>query len=141
MPNIPTLIQGINGGGGGGILDQILGAVPGILGAFGFGENGSGGGPTVAQPIALPGGAAIQPVRGMFPLLGGGNGATCITPRQGVTMRLPSRVDVPVVDAAGNMRFTTFKNVGRPVLWTGDIAIAKRVKKVAGRARRASGGR
>ena len=67
-------------------------------------------------------------------------GATCIVPRAGTSMRLPSRVDVPVQDARGNVRFTTFKNMGRPVLWTGDFAAAKRVKKIAGRARR-SGGR
>jgi hypothetical protein len=67
-------------------------------------------------------------------------GATCITPRQSQVRRLPSRVDVPTMDSSGNVRFTTFKNMGRPVLWTGDFAAAKRVKKVASRARR-SGGR
>jgi len=59
-------------------------------------------------------------------------GGACITPvpsRQ--TMRLPARVDVPTRDAAGNQRFTTFKNMGRPILFTGDVAAAKRVKKVA----------
>ena len=46
----------------------------------------------------------------------------CITPRASATMRLPSRVDVPTADAHGNVRFTTFKNMGRPLLWSGDLA-------------------
>ncbi len=65
----------------------------------------------------------------------------CISPRLSQTMRLPSRVDVPTTDAAGNLRFTTFKNMGRPLLWSGDVAAAKRVRRVASKARRARGGR
>lgn len=152
MPNVPTLVAGLPGsgglfGGGGGILDSLLGAAPSIISALGLGGS-SGGGGSVAQPVAMPGGApiAIPAVFGMEQggfggAVGGFLGGTCITPRASQSLRLPSRVDVPTVDSSGNMRFTTFKNVGRPVLWTGDIAIAKRVKKIAGRARRASGGR
>ncbi len=65
----------------------------------------------------------------------------CITPRAGTSMRLPSRVDVPTTDASGNSKVTTYKNMGRPVLYSGDIAAARRVRKVAARARRARGGR
>jgi hypothetical protein len=35
----------------------------------------------------------------------------------------------------------TYKNMGRPVLYSGDLAASKRVRKVAARARRASGKR
>ncbi len=31
------------------------------------------------------------------------------------------------VDRSGNVRFTTFKNMGRPLLWSGDLAASKRV--------------
>lgn len=90
-------------------------------------------------PTAQPGGAAIP---------GGytGAGVSCIAPggatimqRASMGMRLPSRVDVPTVDRSGNVRFTTFKNMGRPLLWSGDLAASKRVRKVAAKARRAKG--
>jgi len=73
----------------------------------------------------------------LFDLIPGGagnilSGGTCITPVAGrQTMRLPSRVDVPTRDAQGNQRFTTFKNMGRPILWSGDVAAAKRVKRIS----------
>jgi len=122
-------------------------------------------GPPTTPNLALPGGAPIfqnpvfdqTPPTGVFSqpqilnqlpaVLGGGpQGAaalpgTTIQPRLVQSLRLPSRVDVPKVDSAGNLTFTTFKNMGRPILFTGDIACAKRVNKVAARARRARGGR
>lgn len=64
-----------------------------------------------------------------------------IVPRQTMSMRLPSRVDVPMTDSAGNVRFHTFKNMGRPLLYQGDLAACKRVRRVASRAKRARGGR
>lgn len=92
------------------------------------------------QPTSLPGGAMV-PAGGSF-----GAGVSCIPPGSAVIsqrprmgMRLPSRVDVPTVDRSGNVRFTTFKNMGRPLLWSGDLAASKRVRKVAAKARRAKG--
>jgi hypothetical protein len=101
--------------------------------------------PMAQVPTSLPGGAPVMQTggTGLGPVGGG-----CIMPggaqiqqRRGMTMRLPSTVDVPTVDRAGNMRFTTFKNMGRPVLYSGDYAAAKRVTKVASKARRRRGGR
>ena len=98
------------------------------------------GGPMANQPTSLPGGAMV-PAGGSF-----GTGVACIPPGSAVIsqrprmgMRLPSRVDVPTVDRSGNVRFTTFKNMGRPLLWSGDLAASKRVRKVAAKARRAKG--
>lgn len=98
------------------------------------------GGPMANQPTSLPGGAMV-PAGGSF-----GAGVACIPPGSAVIsqrprmgMRLPSRVDVPTVDRSGNVRFTTFKNMGRPLLWSGDLAASKRVRKVAAKARRAKG--
>lgn len=48
--------------------------------------------------------------------------------------------EVHVLNPA-NGRMVTYKNMGRPVLYSGDISAAKRVKKVAARARRAAGKR
>lgn len=152
MPNVSTLIAG--GGGGGGFFGSdpfgsILNAAPAILAALGIGAGGNGGGggggggslPPIAQPGGAPVGGA-QPVGMTSDLMRLATGATCITPTAGAArLRLPSRVDVPVTDASGNMRFVTFKNVGRPILWTGDLAIAKRVKKISGRLGRSRGGR
>ncbi len=157
VPNVSTIFSGIEQ-----LIDFGIGTVVPALQQFGVLPTPPGPlssvpqfpQPSVAQPVAFPGGAPVAQIPVMMNLgnLGIGAGPTsqlgptpgagaCITPRVGTSMRLPSRVDVPVFDSAGNMRFTTFKNVGRPVLWTGDMAIAKRVKKIAGRARRASGGR
>jgi len=112
--------------------------------------------PAQFSPVSMPGGApvgggigrplnvgfpgegsfAAQPV-GLFGALGaatGLGGGACIVPTASApTMRLPSRVDVPTTDAAGNQRFTTFKNMGRPVLWSGDLATVKRVRRIAGK--------
>lgn len=38
-------------------------------------------------------------------------------------------------------RWTWFKPAGRPLLWSGDLSACRRVRKIAGRARRRLGGR
>jgi len=89
-------------------------------------------------PVAFPGGAPVQ--QAAFPMQitpGGGGGQ--IRPAAHCSTSLPSRVDIPTVDARGNTRYTTFKNMGRPLLWSGDLAASKRVRKVAAKARRAKG--
>lgn len=147
MPNVSLFGPFPNGGGfpggtsGGGVLDSLLGAVPGILGGLFPGTF-----PGFKPPAALPGGAPLfggSPVAGMLPDLPFidvvAQGSTCITPRTTTSRRLPARVDVQTVDAAGNPKVTTYKNMGRAILFQGDLAACKRVKKVAGRARRAGG--
>lgn len=98
------------------------------------------GGFGLTAPIALPGGARTAgfdlPFVDVVP-----QGAVCITPRATGSFRLPSRVDVPVPQRDGTVRFTTFKNMGRPILWSGDLAAVKRVRRVASKARRRVGGR
>jgi len=103
--------------------------------------------PMAQVPTSLPGGAPIYgPTSGTQGPLNTNNmcvvpGGAQIRQRAGTSMRLPSTVDVPTVDRSGNVRFTTFKNMGRPVLYSGDYAAAKRVNKVASKARRRRGGR
>lgn len=55
--------------------------------------------------------------------------------------RLPASHVVPYTSASGQTKYATYKNMGRPVLFSGDYAAARRVKKVASKARRYSGGR
>jgi len=138
-------------------LEGLVQAAPEILGAI-FGPQqqqpvglpqfpgplapggGIAGGRLVSAPTSMPGGARTAgfdlPFVDVVP-----QGAVCITPRATGSFRLPSRVDVPVPQRDGTMRFTTFKNMGRPLLWSGDVAAAKRVRRVAAKARRGLGGR
>jgi len=160
MPEIST--SGVSGGFGGflGGLGEFIGAItpiaqtliPALLPQPGRSPVFMPGG---ALPFGLPGfpqatraGFELFP-QGLDSLLGpsmlpqflqpGGGAAVaapgCIVPQVRTSMRLPSRVDVP----NANGTFTTFKNMGRPILWTGDLAATKRVRKVARRAKRAGG--
>ncbi len=96
-------------------------------------------------PTSLPGGASVVPSQQSGNQAGApwciAPGSATITQRRGTSMRLPSTVDVPTVDRSGNVRYTTYKNMGRPVLFSGDYAAAKRVNKVAAKSRRKRGGR
>lgn len=162
MPNVSTSFLG----GFGDIISQGIETVGQVLGGiFAPGPSGSTvpqqfpqqqqfplfpqpARPLPTRPIAQP-----QPVGqpgGLFDPLSalvaqgaaGAAGGACIIPTQGPpTFRLPQRVDVPTTDTSGNVRFTTYKNMGRAILFAGDFAAAKRVKKVASRARKSSGGR
>jgi hypothetical protein len=130
----PQLLQAGTGGFGGGFASapapqmQQAGffgggaALPTVPTSFGFGIPG-----VDIVPNQTPGASL--------------GALACISPRQSTSMRLPSRVDVPTMDSSGNLRFTVFKNMGRPLLFSGDVAAAKRVRRVAARARRARGGR
>ncbi len=87
--------------------------------------------PTVARPVGLIpelGIPFVDVVR---------EGTVCITPRVSQAARLPSRVDVPT----GDNRFVTFKNMGAPILFAGDVAAARRVRRVGRKALAATGGR
>jgi hypothetical protein len=78
------------------------------------------------------GGSMIPSVRGL----------ATITPLQsGGGTRLPASVTFAVPTAAGGTRMVTYRNMGRPVLFSGDLAAVGRVQRVARRARRRVGGR
>ena len=59
----------------------------------------------------------------------------------GASVRMPSSVTVPYKGTTGRQLYAHYKNMGRPVLYSGDFAAARRVKRVASKARRRSGGR
>lgn len=147
MPIIPTSPTSFFGG----VTDFLGDLAPlvqtgiNIAGQFGAGPA-AGGFQTVGNAVAMPGGA---PLGGGFQQTVGipfydlvPDGSTAITPTAGSCgPRLPSTVDVPYTTASGHKRIAHYKNLGRAVLYQGDFAAAKRVKKVGAKARRRSGGR
>jgi len=105
----PILPIGGLGGFAGGLAGGLLGE--GIFqGLFGFGGNGNGNGAMVpagvCPPLFVPTTSALRAVR-MFRITNPSNGQ-----------------DV------------WYRNAGRPILWSGDFAAVKRVRRVAGKARR-----
>lgn len=150
-----TVLSGL-GAGIGSIISAATPLVPSILAATtGRGAVAMPGGAPIMQAGQFPGQFAdprlVQAQQAAFGLnlpslvpdfLGAipTSGGACISPTTRATTRLPSRVDVPTIDAGGNTRFTSFKNMGKPVLWSGDIAACKRVKRIGSKVRRAVGG-
>jgi len=154
MPNVSTSFLGDFDFGG--LLTTGLGILGDILAPRPTAQRPLV--PTVARPIQTQlrpqpvgfVGDALSVLPDVLPFIDivaqgsriGPPGATCIVPTLGPTRAtLPQRVDVPTTDASGNMRFTTYKNMGRAILFAGDFAAVKRVRKVASKARRATGGR
>jgi hypothetical protein len=103
------------------------------------------GGYDVSYPAAMPGGAPIY-APSVIPAFGipgwdlAPPGSTPITPStSAASVRLPSTVTVPYQTASGRQQYATYKNMGRPVLFSGDYAACKRVRKVASKAKRRGG--
>lgn len=65
-----------------------------------------------------------------------GNGL-CIQPVRSPAMRFPRTVQTLVTTPSGNTRVVTYRNMGSPILYSGDLAAKKRVNRV----RRKLGGR
>jgi len=122
----------------GGALEQIL--LPPSEAGFGSGLLELGAGLagsafeslTEGSPLSIFGDSQIQSVRGR----------ASITPREsGGGVRLPATVTFAVPTPSGGTRMVTYRNMGRPILYTGDLAAVRRVNRVASRARRRRGGR
>ena len=100
-----------------------------------------------APPTAYPGGApsyapSVTPTLGFPGFDIAPEGSTAITPYEtGGSVRLPSTVEVPYPTRNGAVRHAHYKNMGRPLLYSGDLAACKRVRKVGAKARSRSGGR
>ena len=90
-------------------------------------------------PVAMPGGAPLAQ-QAFFGIPGVdvvSESAAVIHPSMTAGgVRWPSRKDVPTRSGYG-----TYKWMGAPLLFAGDFAACKRVKRYATRARRALGGR
>ena len=108
----------------------------------------------MATPVALPGGALVAPLlRGLGGAVAGGALAGgAISALTGGQVDLPFGGTVFRRTAEG-LRFRSlvefqnpltgrrawYRNVGRPILFSGDMRACKRVRKVASRARQAGG--
>jgi len=111
---------------------ETIGSIAQVLGQV-LGPTSGGG-----SPFALPGGAMQLDVTPGF----------AITPQGSNSLFEPF---VPTMQGHRAQRFiginptsgrqTWFGPMGQPVLWTGDFRACKRVRKVAGKARRRAGGR
>lgn len=100
---------------GGALLGQVLRQIPGVIGgtALGLQYGGNGGGAVAEAPF---GGTIFRQ-----------------TP---AGLRARSLVEV-VNPYTGKKSW--YRNVGRPILFSGDLRACRRVRKIAGRARRARG--
>lgn len=127
--------------------------VPGFTAGDPLGERWTGGGQMSA--VALPGGALIGSILRQIPgVLGGaalgtmygpdvGGQSLADMPYGGMMFRrapegLRAKSLVEVVNPY-TMKKSWYRNVGRPILFSGDLRACKRVRKIAGRARRARG--
>jgi len=96
----------------------------------------------------MPGGMSFVPTEqgGIGGYLGNlttavaGGGACPTAPFASSSMAGP-RAQTFVVANPVTGRAVWFKPAGRPILWSGDLSACRRVRKVAGRARRRLGGR
>ena len=147
MPNTPTFLAPLGQQRGGGlgfgsdffegfdfvdVIDTAVTTASSIANIF----RGPQQPATPQRSFAMPNVSLDLPFVDVVP-----QGASCITPTTRTSTRLPSRIDVPIRDAQGNMRVVTYRNMGRPILWSGDAACAKRYAKVTGKTLRRRGGR
>ena len=120
----------------------------------GFDEPFSEGG-MMAAPVALPGGALIGGLMRQIPgILGGAAGGALVAGSGGGDIELPYGGTIFNVTPTGlraksmveivnpmTGRKSWYRNVGRPILFSGDLRVCKRVDRVARRARSARRGR
>ncbi len=92
------------------------------MGLFGLGGNGTvalPGGARLQQPVAPQAGRVFNVTQNLT------TGAISVRPRAQLNFTHP-------VTGSTIM----YRNMGRPILWSGDLAATKRVRKAAARARR-----
>lgn len=111
---------------GASFLPAVTGAAKGILPVL--------TGPT-ARGIAVGAGLG-EVVEGVVDFFGGGgggrpvsNGALTIQPTASASARWPRTVQALTLTPAGNQRVVTYRNMGAPVLYAGDLAACKRVAR------------
>lgn len=68
-------------------------------------------------------------------------GRGTIQTRAATGMRLPREVVFVAPTPSGGQRIVAYRNMGRPILYSGDLAAVKRVNRVARRAKKRAGGR
>lgn len=137
-------VGGLRFAGGGGSFDiptnlfqretrteaKEMAVLPGGAAPFAAGALGRLG----TQVLGGAAGGALATLLGDdAPSIGGGGGLFTVGPAGGIRTRRMFAVPHPVTGFP-----TFFRHVGRPILFSGDLAVCKKVNKVAARARRAS---
>lgn len=123
MATIQDVFSGILGG-----VNSALGNVlPG--GAYSLGNYQIG-------PIG--GGTAVQGYAGGA-MAGGAASGSLFEPYRSTLNGAAAQKFIGINPVSG--RATWFGPLGKPVLWTGDLRAVRRVRRIAGRARRSVGGR
>lgn len=153
----------------GGFLEEVTGGLgdifnavqPGVelgLGIANAVSSGPGTGASPNRPIMNPASPAVimrnpadptvNPADQLFQQVGnpavapgGGMAFPTIQPTNSCSRRFPATVQMMTTTASGAPKVVTYKNMGAAVLFSGDFAAAKRVKRVAAKAKRRSGGR
>ena len=156
------LLGGLEGIGGflgsavdtfGGIFETLQPAIEtglGIAGAVGAFPSGPAGTsqPSPSRPATNPGtmlalGNPADPTRNpadnLFAQVGqpnvtrGGSMSFPVVPNQSCRSRYPSMFQTIVQTPSGGQRVLTYKNMGAPILYSGDLAAKKRVNRVRSR--------
>lgn len=134
-------------------------AAPKAAGAFGVGIPGGTPGIAPSAPATVPdgwveeGGDVVASVPttylpGVTPAAGGIPGIDLFVPeaqrieptQYGSRARMPSSATIPY-EVNGRTKYAYYRNQGRPVLYAGDFAACRRVKRAGAKARRYAGGR
>lgn len=68
-------------------------------------------------------------------------GNATLTPMVSSSTRIPRQVQFLMPTPSGGQRLVTYRNIGQPVLYSGDYAAVRRVQRVAKKAKRRAGGR
>jgi len=99
----------------------------------------------IRGPQAMPGGMSFVPTTqpgvmgGLAQALTGGNACPTAPFANSASSAVSAQHFVVAHPVTG--RAVWFKPAGRPILWSGDLSACRRVRKIAGRARRRLGGR
>ena len=121
LPGLPELLPAASGA-----ITRVIGQaeqrfgidIP-LLGPGSMTDTGITGGLQVAD-VALPGGAPITSV----------SGRAALAPMATAGMRLPSQITFIAPTPSGGSRIVAYRNMGRPILWSGDLAAVRRVSRV-----------
>jgi len=95
--------------------------------------------PATMLALGNPADMTRNPADDLFAQIGqpnvtrGGAMSFPVSPSQSCRTRYPSKFETVVPTPSGGTRVITYKNMGRPILYSGDLAAKKRVNRVRGR--------
>ncbi len=69
------------------------------------------------------------------------SGRATLSPMSAAGVRLPQQISFMVPTPSGGSRIASYRNMGTPILWSGDLAAVRRVSRVATKTRQRLGRR